>query len=104
MKKRIECAGGCGTMVLAELGECRKCRRARVLAGKRHMAKMLKGDSLEARFRRLVKRVTETAKQKFQRLKSVRWARPKRTIRGLYIPDGRAHYRPIEILQPEKKK
>ena len=104
MKKRIECAGGCGTMVLSELGECRKCRRARVRVGKKHMAKMLKGDSLEARNRRLVKRVTETAKQKFQRLKSVRWARPKRTIRGLYIPDGRAHYRPIEILQPEKKK
>ena len=91
-------------MVLAELGECRKCRRARVLAGKRHMAKMLKGDSLEASLRRLVKRTTETAKQKFQRLKSVRWECPKRTIRGMYIPDGRAHYRPIDILQPKKKK
>lgn len=43
-------------MVLSELGECRKCRRTRVRAGKKHMAKMLKGDSLEARFRRLEKR------------------------------------------------
>lgn len=32
---RVACAGGCGRSVIAKIGECRKCRRRRVLEGKR---------------------------------------------------------------------
>lgn len=38
--KRAKCIGGCGRDVLIKVGaECRKCRRARVLAGKRRIWK-----------------------------------------------------------------
>lgn len=30
---RVLCAMGCGKMVLRELGECRKCRKARLRMG-----------------------------------------------------------------------
>jgi len=37
---RVSCAGGCGTFVLIEQGECRDCRRKRRLAGKRRVRKI----------------------------------------------------------------
>lgn len=41
IEKRKPCIGGCGTMVLHRYGdECRKCRRARIHAGARHVRKM----------------------------------------------------------------
>lgn len=36
---RVPCLGGCGTMVIPSLGECRKCRKARLRAGAKHVAK-----------------------------------------------------------------
>ncbi len=39
---RIPCAGGCKTMVLRSIGECRKCRRIRLKNGKRVIAKITK--------------------------------------------------------------
>lgn len=39
---RVPCVGECGRMVLKPLGECRNCRRARRLAGKRRLAKLKK--------------------------------------------------------------
>lgn len=40
---RVPCLGGCGELVLKKIGECRKCRRARVLQGKRRIVKLEKG-------------------------------------------------------------
>ena len=37
---RVECSGGCGAWVLKTQGECRKCRRARILAGNRHLRRL----------------------------------------------------------------
>lgn len=34
---RVKCAGGCGTMVIRSLGECRKCRKARRRDGLKHI-------------------------------------------------------------------
>ncbi len=39
---RVPCAGGCNTMVLKSIGECRKCRRTRLTTGKRIIAKITK--------------------------------------------------------------
>ena len=39
---RVACAGGCGTRVLKALGECRKCRKARLRNGLKHILKMKK--------------------------------------------------------------
>ncbi len=39
---RVPCAGGCKTMVLKSIGECRKCRRTRLKNGKRVIAKITK--------------------------------------------------------------
>lgn len=39
---RVACAGGCGTKVLRALGECRKCRKARLRTGLKHILKMKK--------------------------------------------------------------
>lgn len=39
---RIPCAGGCGTMVIKEIGECRKCRRARMTKGRRIIVASIK--------------------------------------------------------------
>lgn len=39
---RVPCAGGCNTMVLKSIGECRKCRRLRLKTGKRIIAKITK--------------------------------------------------------------
>ena len=90
---RVQCIGdGCEVMVLDGQGECRDCRRARIRAGKKHMAKMRKGDSLLAK----VIRFFESAKQKFDRVKSIRWNRPKKTVRGLYIKEPRRAFKPID--------
>ncbi len=62
--KRELCVGNCGRMVLKGQGECRKCRRARVLAGKRRVAKA-GGVAKKSFFVPLF----ETAKQKFDRVK-----------------------------------
>ena len=37
---RVLCSGGCGRQVLRKLGECRKCRRARLHEGAKHIAKV----------------------------------------------------------------
>lgn len=42
---RVPCAGGCGNLVIKEIGECRKCRKVRVRGGKRILAKLAKGNS-----------------------------------------------------------
>lgn len=39
---RMDCAGGCGKKVLKALGECRKCRKARLRNGLKHILKMKK--------------------------------------------------------------
>lgn len=39
---RVACAGGCGTRVLKALGECRKCKKARLCNGLKHILKMKK--------------------------------------------------------------
>ncbi len=39
---RMACAGGCGKQVLKALGECRKCRKARLRSGLKHILKMKK--------------------------------------------------------------
>lgn len=36
---RVACSGGCGRQVLRKLGECRKCRRARLHEGAKHLPK-----------------------------------------------------------------
>lgn len=84
--KRIQCIGdNCEVMVLKGQGECRDCRRARIRAGKKRTAKLRKGDSFLAK----VIRAWESAKQKFDRVKNIRWNRPKLIIRGLYIKERR---------------
>ena len=90
---RVQCIGdGCEVMVLNGQGECRDCRRARIRAGKKRMAKNRKGNSLFAK----VLRAFETAKRQFDRVKNIRWARPKRTIRGLYIKERRRAFTPVD--------
>lgn len=81
---RIECVSGCGTMVLDGQGECRDCRRSRIRAGKKRVAKMLKGNSLMAK----IIRAWEGAKKQFDRVKNIRWNLPKnwRTVQRLHIP------------------
>ena len=86
---RVSCIGNCGTLVLKGQGECRDCRRARVRAGKKRVAKMQRGDSLLAK----AIRAWESAKDKFNRSKLIRWARPKQTVRGLHIPEPRRPFR-----------
>lgn len=39
---RTACAGGCGKRVLKALGECRKCKKARLRNGLKHILKMKK--------------------------------------------------------------
>lgn len=39
---RVPCSGGCTTLVLRSIGECRKCRRLRLKNGKRVIAKITK--------------------------------------------------------------
>lgn len=56
------------------------------------MAKLRKGDSLLAR----VIRAWESAKQKFDRVKNIRWIRPKRTVRGLYIKERRRAFTQVD--------
>lgn len=42
LKRRGDCIGGCGQSVRVPGSECRKCRRARVLKGKRLFRKLEK--------------------------------------------------------------
>lgn len=39
---RVACLGGCGTMVIPSMGECRKCRKARLRNGLKHILKVEK--------------------------------------------------------------
>ncbi len=39
---RVACLGGCGLMVIPSMGECRKCRKARLRSGLKHILKMKK--------------------------------------------------------------
>lgn len=39
---RVPCLGGCGAMVIPSLGECRKCRKARLREGKKHVLRLRK--------------------------------------------------------------
>lgn len=39
---RVACAGGCGAKVLRAMGECRKCKKARLRNGLKHILKMKK--------------------------------------------------------------
>mgnify|MGYP003463914365 FL=1 len=41
--KRVKCLGNCGRMVTKEMGECRKCRRARIHKGLKFVKKATKG-------------------------------------------------------------
>lgn len=38
--RRVQCSGGCGTLVLASIGECRDCRRRRLRKGGRIIARL----------------------------------------------------------------
>ncbi len=46
--RRVPCAGGCGEMVLKTIGECRKCRRKRILKGRRRLYTLEKQARAEA--------------------------------------------------------
>lgn len=81
--KRVQCSGNCGTYVLPEKGECRKCKRMRKHAGLKHISKSMKGNTFNAK----VHRAWESMKSKFARVKSIQWNRPKRFVRGLTFRD-----------------
>lgn len=86
LTKRVPCAFGCGTMVLPEKGECRNCRRKRLLKGRRQiLASMPNGKKITPPF--------ETAKQKFDRVRGKVWNRPKLSsiVREMMRP-----FRPID--------
>ena len=62
--KRVLCAGGCGSFVLPDKGECRKCRRKRVAAGRVRIAKASGHPKITPVF--------ETMKEKFLRTRRAR--------------------------------
>ena len=41
--KRVQCSGRCKRMVTKEMGECRKCRRARIRVGLKFIKRSKKG-------------------------------------------------------------
>lgn len=50
---RQTCIGGCGRQVLVKLGaECRKCRRKRILIGKRRIHKIEQAQRVAERTKR----------------------------------------------------
>ncbi len=100
---RVQCIGdGCEVMVLKGQGECRDCRRARVRAGKKRIAKTLKGNSLYAKIVRLL----ESAKKQYHRVKNIRWNRPKnwQTVQKLHIPQRRQPRDPMVAYFEQRMK
>ena len=49
LQKRGECIDGCGRLVRKPGTECRKCRRSRIVKGKRLFAKLQKEERANAR-------------------------------------------------------
>lgn len=70
--KRIPCLHGCGTSVLRSIGECRKCRRQRVVAGLRKVAH----NRNVTAWSRIVL-YFKTLKQKYDYSKKLSWNKPK---------------------------